>query len=87
MHLVKNHQWTYDNIWEFVICERDNYTTGYLLDHVYFENYFKMIAADLSKQQALISNSKAIQQLKFTWNLNQTSVTTMYFITDITRKW
>ena len=33
--------------------QRDDYTTGCLLDYNYFNNYYKMIAIDLSKQQAL----------------------------------
>ena len=31
----------------------DDYTTGCLLDYPYFENHYKVIAIDLSKQQAL----------------------------------
>ena len=33
---VKNYQRTYDNIWEIATTQRDNYTTGCLLDYVYF---------------------------------------------------
>ena len=36
------------------------YTTGCLLNHNYFEKYYKMIAIDLSKQQALDADPKAI---------------------------
>ena len=32
-----------------------------------------MIAADLSKQQALDSDPKAIQQINFTWNVEEQS--------------
>ena len=42
------------------------YTTGCLLNHNYFEKYYKMIAIDLSKQQALDADPKAIQQINFT---------------------
>ena len=31
----------------------DDYSTGCLLDYIYIKNYCKMIAVDLSKQQAL----------------------------------
>ena len=31
----------------------DDYTIGCLLAYVYFKNYYKMIAIDLKKQQAL----------------------------------
>ena len=48
---------TYLNIWNFVRGPRDDYTTGFLLDYNYFNNYYKMIAIDLnSKQLILIQN-------------------------------
>ena len=31
----------------------DHYTTSCLSDYIYFKNYCKMIAVDLSKEQAL----------------------------------
>ena len=39
--------------------------TGCLLDYTYFRDYYKMIAVDLSKQQALNFDPKAIQQINF----------------------
>ena len=44
----------------------DDYTTGCLLDFVYFEKNFRLIAVDLSKQKALDPESRAIQQIIFT---------------------
>ena len=41
-----------------------------------------MIAIDLSKQQALDADLKAIQQINFTANLDQEGNTTMFFITE-----
>ena len=41
-----------------------------------------MITIDLRKQQALVADSKAIQQINFTANLDQAGQTTMYFITE-----
>ena len=38
----------------------DDYTIGCLLDYIYFQNYYKMIAVDLRKQQALDADPKAI---------------------------
>ena len=78
---VKNYQRTYDNIWEIVTTQRDNYTTGCLLDYVYFKSYYKIIAIDLSKQQVLDVDPKAIQQINFTRNLEWVGQTAMYFIT------
>ena len=55
---VKNNLRTYDNIWNIVTdCK-----TICLLDYNYFNKYCKMIAIDLSKQQALDADAKGIQQ-------------------------
>ena len=48
----------------------DDDTTGFLLGYIYFKNYYKMIATDLSKQQALDTDPNAIQQINFMENLN-----------------
>ena len=47
----------------------DNYITGCLMDYNYFKQHYKMIARDLSKQQEIYSDPKAIQQINFTRNL------------------
>ena len=60
----------------------DDYTTGCLLDYNYFKKYYKMMAMNLSKQQALDDNPKAIQQINFTANLNRKRNTTMFFIIE-----
>ena len=41
-----------------------------------------MIAVDLSKQQVLDADPKAIQQINFTANLNRTGNTRFYFILE-----
>ena len=46
----------------------------------YFSNYYKMIAIDLSKQQVLDADPKAMQQNNSTSNLNLDGNTTMFFI-------
>ena len=56
---VKYDKVTYKNIRETVIGQRNDYTTGCLLDYIYFKNYYKIIAVDLSKQQALDDGPKA----------------------------
>ena len=63
--LVKNNLTVYNNIWKIKTGQGDNYTTGCLLDYNCFDNYYKMIAIDLSKQQAYDANLKAIQQINF----------------------
>ena len=68
---VKNDTVTHENIWKIATGQGDDYTTGCLLDYTYFKKYYKMIAIDLSKQQVLDADSKAIQQIHFTENLEQ----------------
>ena len=51
----------YDNIRKIATGQRDDYTTGCLLDYLFFKKNYKMIAIDLSKQQALDAGPRAIQ--------------------------
>ena len=73
---------TYDNIRKIATGYGDDYTTGCLLDYSYFKDYYKMIAIDLSKQQALDADPRAIQQINFTANLDRAGNTTMLFIIE-----
>ena len=50
---VKNDKVTYENIRKVATGQEDDYTAGCLLDYIYFKKYDKMIAIDLSKQEAL----------------------------------
>ena len=68
---VKNDKVTYENIRKIATGQGDDYTTGCLLDYIYFKKYYKMIAVDLSKQQALDADPKAIQQINFRANLDR----------------
>ena len=52
---------TYDNIRKTAVGQRDDYTTGFLFDYNYFNNYYKMIAINLSKEQTLDADLEAIQ--------------------------
>ena len=76
---VKNDKVTYENIRKVATGQGDDYTTGCLLDYTYFKNYYKMIAVDLSKQQALDTDPKAIQQINFTASLDWADNTRFYF--------
>ena len=67
---VKDNLRTYDNIRKIETGQGDDYTTSCLLDYLYFKNYYKMIATDLSEQQELEADPKAIQQIDFTGNLD-----------------
>ena len=69
--LVKNNLITYGNIRKGLISQGDDYTTGCLLDDNYLDNYYKMMAIDLRKQQESDTDPKVIQQINFTGNLSQ----------------
>ena len=79
---VNNDKITYENIRKIATGQGSDYTTGCLLDYIYFKNYYKMIAVHLSKQQALDADLKAIQQINFTSNLHRPGRTRFYFILE-----
>ena len=73
---------TYENIRKFTTGQGDDYATGCLLDYSDFKDHYKMIAIDLSKQQALHADPRAIQQINFTANLDRAGNATMFFIIE-----
>ena len=77
---INNIKKTYENIRKNATGKRDDNTTGYLLDYTYFKDYYKIIATDLSKQQALDADLRKIQQTNFTANLDWAAYTTIFFI-------
>ena len=79
---IKNNKITYDNIRKNAIGQGDDYTNGCLLNYPYFKDTYKMIAVNLSKQQALDADPRAIQQINFTGNLDRAGNTRVYFILE-----
>ena len=73
---------TYENIRKIATGQGGDYTTGCLLDYTYFKDHYKMIAIDLSKQQELDADPRAIQQINFTANLDENDGATMFFIIE-----
>ena len=45
----KRYKVTYENTRKITTGQGDDYTTGCLLDYIYFKNHYKMIVVDLSK--------------------------------------
>ena len=72
----------YENIRKITTGKGDDYTTGCLLDYPYFKENYKMIAIDLSRQNELDADPRAIQQINFTANLDRAGNTTMFFIIE-----
>ena len=79
---IKLYKITYENIRKIAIGQGGDYTTTCLLGYAYFKNYYKMITIDLSKQQALDADPRAIQQINFTANLDRTGNIRTYFILE-----
>ena len=59
--LIKQH----DKVRKVSTGYGDDYTTGCLLDYVYFKDNYRLIAVDVSKQKALDADTRAIQQTVF----------------------
>ena len=58
------------------MSNNNDYTTGNILDFVYFKKHYKFIAIDLSKQTKL----KDPQQINFIKKLLKNTGATMFFI-------
>ena len=71
---------TYENIRKISTGVGDDYMIGCFLDYSYFKENYKLIAIDLSKQQALDADPKAIQQIHFTVNFDRAGNTTIICI-------
>ena len=70
----------YDEIRKKSTGQGDYYTTGYLLDFAYFEKNYRLIAVHLSKQKALDTESRAIQQIIFTGKIKAAAANTRVII-------
>ena len=79
---IKDNKVTYENIRKVATGKGDDYTTGCLLDYPYFRDSYKMVAIDLSRQQALDADPRAIQQINFTANLDRAGDTRIYLILE-----
>ena len=79
---TKDNKIPYENFRKISTGRGDDYATGCLLDYPYFIDNYKMIAVDLSRQQALDSDFRKLQQINFTANLNIADDTVVYFILE-----
>ena len=79
---IKMNKVTYGNIRKVATGQGDDFTTGCLLSYPYVNNTYKMIAFDLSKEQALDADPRAIQEINFIANLDRAGNTRIYFILE-----
>ena len=65
-------KWTYKFIKKKTDTGQDHdYSTGYLLNYLYFKESFISISIDLSEQQVFDASPKASQLINVTSNLNR----------------
>ena len=79
---VKNDLTTHDNIRKITAGQRDDYTTGCLLDYPYLKANYQLTAIDLYKQQAFDVNPEAIQQINFAGDLDRQGNTTFFILEE-----
>ena len=60
---------------KFMITQLDVF-----MDYPYFKKYYQLVEIDLSKQQKLDADAKAIQQIDFSENLARGEGSTLLFI-------
>ena len=77
---------TYENIRKIATGRGDDYMTCCLLDYSYCKDHSSMIAIDLSKKQVFDADSRAIQQINFTANLDRAGNTLMFFIIEVEKE-
>ena len=58
---IESNKLTCENLRKIATGQGDDHTIGCLLDYPYFKDSYKMIAIELSKQQALDADARAIQ--------------------------
>ena len=63
----------YRELKKIMIGKGEEYTTGSLLDFNYFDQHYKLVAVDLSKQKELDADPRAIQQIEFKYMLGTNS--------------
>ena len=76
---IKNYIKKYDNIQNITVGQGSDHTTGCLIDFNYFKKHDKMIAIDLSKEQTIDADPKAIQQIIFPGNLSGNNNRLVFF--------
>ena len=79
---VQNDKVTHDNFKNICTGFGNDYTAGSVLDYPCFKDNYGMIAVDLSKQQILDSDPRAVEQINFTANLHRAGNTRIYFILE-----
>ena len=70
----------YRELEKVMIGKGEDNTTEFLFDFNYFDKHYKLVAVDLSKQQELDADPKAIQQIEFKYMSGTNS--TIYWVLE-----
>ena len=74
----------YRELKRVMVGKGEDFTTGSLLDYIYFGKHYKLVAVDLSKQKELDADPRAIQQIEFKYTLETNS--TIYWVLEKSRE-
>ena len=70
----------YGELKKVMIGKGEDHATGSLFDFNYFDQHYKLVAVDLSKQKELVADPRAIQQIEFKYMLGTNS--TIYWVLE-----
>ena len=77
---MKNKPEAYEKLVE--MSRKDDYTTGNLLDYLYYQKYYKLIGTDFSRQ----TNTSIPQQINLVGTLEEDDGSAMFFIAKNQKK-
>ena len=69
-------------VWKITTMTGDDYANSCLLDYFYFKGQHQITAIDLSKQQTLDADLKAVHLINFTGNLDQAGGSIIFFLIE-----
>ena len=77
---IENYIEKYRELKKVMTGKGEDYNAGSLLDFNYFQNHYKLVAVDLSKQKELDADPRAIRQIEFKYMLGTDS--TIYWVLE-----
>ena len=75
---IKSDTEKYRELKKVMIGKGEDYSTGSLLEYNYFNDHYKLVPVDLSKQKELDADPRAIQQIEFKYMLGTNSTIYWY---------
>ena len=72
----------YNELIKLTTGKSEDYTTGCLLDFQFYKDHYSIVAVDLSKQSALDSDPRCIQQIEFTYKLDSNTTAQILTVSE-----